>query len=205
MGALANIDLFRLRPSRRSQSAKQVNDPMNYFEWFGLPVAFLCDEAELRRRFYEKSKALHPDFHTLADEATRRDMLAQASMNNEAYRALSDADRRMSYILNLYGALEEEGQNQVPGEFLMQMMEINEAVTETALDPEAATMAQLDETVKNLAESLYAEILPILKAFDPQSIDQVQLKKVKDYYLKKRYLLRIQENLSKFAHHQENP
>jgi molecular chaperone HscB len=177
---------------------------MNYFEWFGLPVAFLCDEAELRRRYYQKSKALHPDFHTLADEATQRDVLAQASINNDAYRALNDADRRMYYILNLYGTMGEEGQNHVPGEFLMEMMEINESIMELEFSPDAATLEHLRETVENLADALYQEILPTLKDFDPQSIDLGQLKKIKEYYLKKRYLLRIQENLSKFAHRQDN-
>ncbi len=176
---------------------------MNYFEWFELPVAFLLDEADLRQRFYRKSKALHPDFHTLADEAAQQEALAQSSFNNEAYRVLSDSDRRMQYVLGLYGALAEEGQNQIPSDFLMEMMEINEALMELEFDFDAHALQRIQAEAERTESTLYQEIIPLLQAFAPLEPDTTLLEKIKDYYLKKRYLLRIKENLSTFAHRQQ--
>ena len=176
---------------------------MSYFEWFGLPVGFMIDEEALRRLFYQKSKALHPDFHTFADEAAREEALAQSSFNNEAYRVLSDPDRRIYYILGLFGVLADEGQNQLPSGFLMQMMETNEALMELEFDFNTDSLQQIRKDTKQTEDALYQEIKPILQAFDPISPRQDDLEKIKDYYFKKRYLLRIQENLSKFADRQQ--
>ena len=176
---------------------------MNYFEWFGLPVAFLTEETELRQRFYRKSKSLHPDFHTRADEDTQQEALAQSSFNNEAYRVLSDPDRCMQYVLGLYNVLAEEGQNQLPGAFLMEMMEINESLMELEFDFDAHALQRIQESTTQTESALYQEILPLLKGFDPLMPETGQLEKIKDYYLKKRYLLRIKENLSTFAHRQQ--
>ena len=175
---------------------------MNYFEWFELPIAFLVDETVLRQRFYRKSKALHPDFHTLADDVAQQASLAQSSFNNEAYQVLSDPDRRMQYVLGLYGALAEEGQNQIPGDFLMEMMEINEALMELEFDFDTLAFQRIQEEAERTESDLYQEIIPLLQDFSPLEPDPALLEKIKDYYLKKRYLLRIKENLSTFAHRQ---
>lgn len=176
---------------------------MNYFEWFGIPVAFLIDETDLRQRFLKKSKALHPDFHTRADTATQEKVLEQSSFNNEAYRVLSDPDRRIRYVLSLFDALAEEGQNQLPAAFLMEMMEINESLMELEFDFDAHALQRVQESTTQTESALYQEILPLLKGFDPLMPETGQLEKIKDYYLKKRYLLRIKENLSKFADRQQ--
>ena len=47
---------------------------------------------------------------------------------------MRDPDLRMRYILELEGSLGEEGQNQIPQDFLMEMMEINEALMELEFD-----------------------------------------------------------------------
>ncbi|MBL7775441.1 MAG: Fe-S protein assembly co-chaperone HscB, partial [Saprospiraceae bacterium] len=98
---------------------------MNYFEFFNIPVSFQVDQDALRRRFYENSKKYHPDFHTLANAAQQADMLEKSTLNNEAYQTLSDPDRRMRYVLQLNGLLQEEGQQTVPQDFLLDMMAIN--------------------------------------------------------------------------------
>lgn len=172
---------------------------MNYFEFYGIPVSLSVDEPALRRTFYQNSKKYHPDFHTLAGEAQQAEMLELATRNNEAYQTLSDPDRRMRYVLQLYGMLEEEGKQTVPQDFLMDMMEINEAIMELEFDFDSEKYAQTQEAVQQLENDLLLEIRPLLETDSWETDPAVQLQPVLEYFLKKRYLLRIRENLSKFA------
>lgn len=171
---------------------------MHYFAFFGLPVSFHPDETELKRRFYENSKKYHPDFHTLADDAHRADMLELSTVNNEAYKTLADPDRRMRYVLELYGLLGEEMTAQaVPQDFLLDMMDINENLAELEFDFDPERYQATKAAVDALERDLNAEIQPLLERWKPDDAPALEI--VRNFYLKKRYLLRIRENLSKFA------
>ncbi|MBP9076736.1 MAG: DnaJ domain-containing protein [Haliscomenobacter sp.] len=172
---------------------------MNYFEFFGIETAFLVDEAGLRKQFLANSKAFHPDFHTLKTDAEQQEALRLSSLNNEAYQVLSDPDRRMHYLLNLLGVLAEEGQNALPGAFLAEMMELNEGIMELEFDFDPAARDQILSQVAEMETAGYEEVFPFLQRFHPGGAHPDDLRAIKDYYLKKRYLLRIKENLSKFA------
>lgn len=172
---------------------------MNYFEFFDLPVSFLIDQADLKRKFYINSKKYHPDFYTLETEERQAETLELSTLNNQAYKTLSDFDLRMKYILDLKGALDEEGQNQIPQDFLMEMMDINEKLMELEFDYDENTHREILLEVERQKNAAYEEVASVIENYDDKNADDGELKKVKDYYLKKRYLLRIQENLSKFA------
>jgi len=171
---------------------------MNYFDFFNLPLSFLLDEAELKRRYYAKSKALHPDFYTLEPEDKQAEILEQSTYNNQAYKTLADFDARMKYVLELKGVMPAEGQSSLPQDFLMEMMEVNEQLMELEMDFDADRHAHLVQMVAQFEQELLAEVAPTLEAFseDPDGTD---LAPVVDYYFKKKYLLRIRENLGKFA------
>ena len=171
---------------------------MNYFDFYDLPLSFLLDEADLKRRYYAKSKALHPDFYTLEPEEKQAEILEQSTYNNQAFKTLSDFDARMKYVLGLKGLIPEEGQAALPQDFLMDMMELNEEVMELEFGFDADLHARVLETVSRMEHDLLAGVTPILEAFalHPESID---LQPVVDYFFKKKYLLRIRENLDKFA------
>ena len=94
-----------------------IRASMNYFEFFDIPVSFFPDEAALKRYYYENSKKYHPDFYTLESEDRQAEVLELSTFNNEAYKTLSDFDKRMKYILTLEDALAEEGANQLPPGF----------------------------------------------------------------------------------------
>ena len=172
---------------------------VNYFEFFELPVSFLVDEGALKKRFYANSKAYHPDFYTLESEEKQAEILELSTLNNTAYKTLSDFDKRMHYILELKGALAEEGQNQLPQTFLMEMMELNESLMELEFDFDPEKQRQLKEELSGLESQLLQNIKPALESFNEENSETGELSAIKDYYLKRRYLLRIQENLSKFA------
>ncbi len=174
---------------------------MNYFEFFNLPVAFILDEAALKSSFYVNSKRFHPDFYATASAEEQAHALQMSTLNNEAYRILSDLDRRMQYVLGLKGVLAEEGQNEAPADFLMEMMELNEALMELEFDFDPDTFQQVSQQIESMESSLFEEVAPLLQAYNDQQPDPVALELIKDYYFKRKYLLRIRENLSKFATH----
>lgn len=172
---------------------------MNYFEFYKIPVSFSVDAEALRKRFYALSKEYHPDFYTLESEEKQAEILRLSTLNNEAYEILRDSDRRMKYVLTLREALGEEGSNKLPPDFLMEMMDLNEGLMELEFDPDPTAVANIREQLEKKEADLQQEVTPLLNRFDADPTTNEGLDGVVDYYLKKRYLLRIRENLGKFA------
>jgi molecular chaperone HscB len=183
------------QPTTNNQQPKK----MTFFEFYNIPIAFKLDESALKKTFYAYSKKYHPDFHTLEDEDKQDEILELSTLNTEAYKTLSDFDKRMKYILDLKGTMAAEGENKLPQDFLMEMMDINEAIMELEFDFDERAYNKALKDVQILENQQLEEINPVLDNFDDATTPQSELEKVKNFYLKKRYLLRIRENLSKFA------
>jgi len=172
---------------------------MNYFEFFDLPIRLNVKQDELKKRYLANSKKYHPDFHTQAEAAEQTRILELSSLNNEAYRTLSSFDSRLKYVLELQDILEPEGQNKLPQDFLMEMMDLNEALMELEMDFDAERFQQTRAQIQNFEQQLRTDMAPVMDKFDRGVPDAAIAEQLKDFYLKRRYLLRIQENLDKFA------
>ncbi len=172
---------------------------MTYFDLYDIPISFKVDKAALKKKYYALSRQLHPDFYTQEGEAKQAEILELSSKNNEAYKVLKDFDKRMKYILNLKGAIEEEGKNTVPQTFLMEMMDVNEALMELEFDFDKSAFEKVQADLNDMNNSLLAEIQPILDNYNDKNATASELNEIKNYYFKRKYLLRIQDNLSKFA------
>ena len=173
----------------------------DYFTFYGLPESFAPDEATLKRLYYAKSRETHPDFHATSSAENQADMLRQATLNTDAYRTLADADQRMAYLLRRHGLLEEGKQEALPPGFLMDVMDLNEQLMDLEAAPDAAVQAQVTAEVQALADTLDAGIQPVLAGYEQLPADHrpAALQQIRTYYLKKRYLLRIQQQLATFA------
>ena len=172
---------------------------MNYFEFYNIPLGFKIDEAALKRTFYANSKQFHPDFFTLESEEKQAEILELSTLNTEAYKTLSDFEKRMKYILDLKGVMGKEGENKLPQDFLMDMMDINEALMDLDMDYDEPTHKKVLADVQTLENQLFMEVKDTLENYQDGITPTSELEEVKKFYLKKRYLLRIRENLSKFA------
>ena len=172
----------------------------NYFELYNLPESFLLDEKALKATYYKLSREYHPDFYANESLEKQHEILQLSTLNTNAYRTLSDPDNRMQYILKQHNLL-EEGKNEIPSEFLMEMMELNEELMELEFDFDAAKFHQIGEQTSGITAQLDADILPVLQRYPELHgvTKEEALELVKTYYLKKKYLLRIKETLSKFA------
>ncbi len=172
---------------------------MNYFEFYGIPISFKVDAGVLKKIFYANSKKYHPDFFTLESDEKQAEILELSTLNTEAYKTLSDFDKRMKYILDLKGVMAAEGENKLPQDFLMDMMDINEAIMELEFDFDETIYHKALTDAQHIENQIFKEIEPILDSYDEAVTPLSQLEVVKKFYLKKRYSLRIRENLSKFA------
>ena len=172
----------------------------NYFEFYGLAVALSVDAKALRRIYLENSRKYHPDFHTLASTTSQEKALELSSLNNEAFKTLSDPDRLLHHVLKINGLFSEEGSNEaLPQAFLMEMMDINEKIIELESDPDPLQYQQALAAVKDLESGLEDTVGTILKDWTAATGSRSDLLAAKDYFMKKKYLLRVKENLSKFA------
>ena len=173
---------------------------MNYFEFYGLPMAFYIDENALRQQFITFSREFHPDFYTLDDEAKRQEMLEKSVLNNKAYNTLRAFDTRLAYILELKGAaVGENDQEKMPAAFLGEMMELNEQLMELEFDFDANVLARVQNDLKIKQEEALTTVEPVLRAFDAQTTGEEDLKKIQLFYKKMKYFLRISKTLSTFA------
>lgn len=155
---------------------------MNYFEFYQIPEAFFIDESELRQKYHQITKQLHPDFFTTASEAEQLSALEKSTLNNQAYKTLSQLESRIAYILELHGLLENTPS--LPQSFLMQMMDINEAIEE------GKKSLVIDE-IQQFKQALWQEIEPVLKNYPHSSDKTSDLQKVLQYYLKNKYVERL--------------
>ncbi|SHJ04172.1 molecular chaperone HscB [Hymenobacter daecheongensis DSM 21074] len=172
----------------------------NYFEFYELPETFRPDEAALKSKYYALSREYHPDFHATAPPERQQEILQLATLNTNAYRTLSHPEQRMAYILGQHGLL-EEGKQELPADFLMEVMDLNEQLMELEFEPDPAIVARVEHEVDSLSEGLDAGIEPVLAGYAglPADVRPQALHQVRTYYLKRRYLLRIRESLAKFA------
>jgi molecular chaperone HscB len=85
---------------------------INYFEYFGLPCQYSIDESLLRKLFYKKSMQVHPDQQESDDNHD------EASVNNEAYRILSDKHLRLKHIVEIHKGTIDEHTEKLNPEFL---------------------------------------------------------------------------------------
>lgn len=173
---------------------------VNYFELYELPVSFSPDATAVKKKFYALSRKYHPDHYTMAADEERAEVLRIAALNNDAYKVLQNADATMAYILKMNELLEDEEKYSLPPNFLMEMMDLNESISEYEMNPE-------NETYKNDAHNMLnaqldawkADVGPLLEQFEKGNTSKEILLQIKDYYFRKKYLLRILERINTFA------
>ncbi|MES2276358.1 MAG: Fe-S protein assembly co-chaperone HscB [Bacteroidota bacterium] len=171
---------------------------INYFEFYDIPESFNPDQTLLKKHFYRLSKEYHPDFYANETDERQQEILELSTLNNKAYHTLSDPAKRLDYILRSHDLIAEGAKPQLPADFLMEMMDINERLMEVENAQQLA-----DITSEALAvEGDLQSSLDTLTA-DYESLSDTakgdRLNKITDIYYRLKYLLRIKESLDTFA------
>ena len=119
----------------------QADLARNYFELFGLPVAFALDSNDLAARYRTLQRNFHPDKFAHASDQERRLSVQLSARLNEALQTLKDPVKRGRYLLQLKNiSTDEETDTVMTPAFLMQQMELREQL-EDARD--AATLERI--------------------------------------------------------------
>lgn len=164
---------------------------MNYFELYDVPVSFVTDKQQVKQKFYELSRKYHPDFFTQENEFQQDEVLEISSQVNKAYKVFQNKNETIKYVLQLKGLLEEEEKYQLPADFLMEMMELNEQLTEAKMEEDPATLSALKKTIERQEDEIYQPVKSIIEGYEEGKTTNGELLKVKEYYFKKKYLNRI--------------
>jgi molecular chaperone HscB len=157
---------------------------MLYFELFEIPVAIKFDRGVLSKKYFELQKKFHPDFFTLANEEEQQEVLEKSSQINKALKVLKNEDATLEYILLEKGILLPDEKFQLPPDFLMEVMELNEDFDDTT-----------PEKIKSFEEAIFEDVEPIINNYNNESITKPALLQLKTYHFKKKYLQRILERI----------
>jgi molecular chaperone HscB len=123
------------------------------FQLFGIPQQFAQDRATLDTRWKELQSEAHPDKFTAQGAAAQRIAMQWSVRINEAYQRLKDPVQRAAYLCELHGApINAENNTAMPAAFLMQQMELREALDE------AATENSLEEISQQAANILREQL-----------------------------------------------
>jgi molecular chaperone HscB len=172
----------------------------DYYTFFGVAPSFQPDPQAIKQAFLEHSQELHPDRYTLATPAEQEQALIWSAFNNQAYATLSHPIDSIAYLLKLKGYLEEEGKAPAPSQdFLMQVMDYQEAIMELEFEPSPEQAAAIKAALQELETSLYTSVKSYLQASDAEQLPTSAWEQVKNFFHKLRYLLRMKENLATFV------
>lgn len=176
----------------------KINDSNNYFSLLGLPVSFEIDKKRLSQNYHELQKTIHPDKFANASDRDRLLSVQKAAQINDALQTLKKPLQRSIYLLTLFGIELGENDATVDPAFLMEQMELREALSQVndKADPLAALDNILDDVkvrIKSAVNNLVTLFGRILAEDTPEEEQQKLLDDVKSQVLKMQFLNRLQE------------
>ena len=166
---------------------------MNYFELFEIPVQLKVDKTGLPKKYFELSKKYHPDYFANDTTTKQAEVLEISAQLNKAFKTFQSEDETIKYVLQLKGLLEEEEKYELPKDFLMEVLEINEQLMEMGEDP--GTKQNIQSAIDNLQTEIYEPVKEIVEHYQEGITTEKELLQVKEYYYKKKYLNRISQQL----------
>jgi len=172
---------------------------MTYFELYDLPVSFHPDQNVVKQQFYALSKKYHPDFYINESAEKQEEVLELSTLNNKAFQVLKDPQKVLQYVLTLKEVIAEGENYTLPQSFLMEMMDVNEAIMDLQFDPDPEKTVEIKQQITDFAQNLDQELAQYTQGFETLDEEQqtAQLAKIKDIHYRSKYLRRLQESLTK--------
>ena len=92
--------------------------------------------------------------------------------------------------------MEEDEKFALPPDFLMEMMELNEALAEAQMDTDEDAIARTKQQLVTFEKEIYEPVKDIVEHYQEGITSEKELLQVKAYYYKKKYLQRIALQMS---------
>lgn len=154
----------------------------NDFELFDVPVQFAQDSAVLDARWKELQREAHPDRFAAQGAAAQRLAMQWSVRINEAYQRLKNPLKRAVYLCELHGApIRAESNTAMPADFLMQQMQLREALEE------AQGLADLEEIADQASASKRDQLLKIAHSLDAAKDFQAAAQQVRSLMFIERF------------------
>jgi molecular chaperone HscB len=133
------------------------------FELFAVPAQFAQGREQLDIRWKELQREAHPDKFAAQGPAAQRVAMQWSVRINEAYQRLKDPIRRAAYLCELNGAaINAENNTAMPADFLMQQMELREALED------AQSEENLEEISQQAAQILREQLSKAERLIDQE-------------------------------------
>ena len=112
----------------RCVKVQPVSKETDYFTCFGFPRRLTIDHNKLETKFYELSRAFHPDFYQNKSATEQAISLGNAATLNTAYRTLRDPIQRAEYLLDLEAGAVKEIRNSPPADLFEAILELQDTL-----------------------------------------------------------------------------
>jgi molecular chaperone HscB len=114
----------------RCVKVQPVSKDADYFTCLGFPRRLTIDPQKLEAKFYELSRAFHPDFYQNKSETEQAISLSNAATLNTAYRTLRDPIQRAEYLLAIEAGAVKEIRTSPPADLFEEILELQETLDE---------------------------------------------------------------------------
>jgi len=141
----------------------------NFFELLGQPFSYNVSLADLEKAFIEAQKKTHPDNFINQQNTDLSYQQQQSALVNQAYMTLVDPFKRGVYYLSLHNIQLEENTKNLSAVFLMEQMEIREALEN------ANTLEMKKQIYGSLSEKInkyYNELSIVLQNNTPEHLQK---------------------------------
>jgi molecular chaperone HscB len=114
----------------RCVKVQPVSKDADYFSCLGFPRRLAIDPDQLEAKYYELSRAFHPDFYHNKTETEQAISLNNAATLNTAYRTLRDPIQRAEYLLDLEAGAVKEIRSSPPADLFEEILELQDTLEE---------------------------------------------------------------------------
>jgi len=169
-------------------------DQDNYFSLFSIPVNYTVDKAELTSRYLALQKAIHPDKFSQGAEQERLFSVQQTAKLNEAYNTLINPLLRARYLLQLNGFEVNEQNTIMDPAFLMQQMELREAIS--LAKQKQIEAEEFEETIDQIDDLYKSQLQEIQELFNNAA---PQYDRISDAVKKLQFISKLREEADDLA------
>lgn len=170
----------------------------NFFEIFDIPIATDIDLTKVSDANRELQKNAHPDRFVQASEHEQRIAMQKTSLINEAFQTLKNPITRIQYMLKLKGVdMNSETDTTMDGAFLMQQMELREAIAEVRDQPEALDV--LDKMSSQTKQQMTELMVLFTDRYEKSMLDDAR-----EIVRKMQFLIKAQKEINEISEQLED-
>jgi len=126
----------------RCVKVQPVSKDADYFTCLGFPRRLTIDPQKLEAKFYELSRAFHPDFYQNKSDTEQAISLNNAATLNTAYRTLRDPIQRAEYLLAIEAGAVKEIRTSPPADLFEEILELQETLEEYRASDQSSEVGQ---------------------------------------------------------------